>query len=219
LEELDHRAEAPRLPRLGKIGREARHRYALGNGGHERRDLGQRHRRKLRQGLVRRQLERFAGEVDHRLIRHGALDLVAVGREHAELARGAIAGELLHEPGLADAGLALEQHDMARAGGEACEQSDQQAELGAAAYERGRFCRTWPRGTWLGGTYWNPVYLQPLRSPDRTRRVEEGLTLLRRDAELFGQAFGEAPRRLALVGLDLADGEARAAHRVGERLL
>ena len=148
LEELHHRAEAPRLARLGKVGRQVRHRDALGHRGHQCRDLGERHRGELRQRLVRCKLERLAGEVDDGLIRHRALDLVAVGGERTEIARRAVAGELLHQPGLADAGLALEQHDVTRAGSEAREQPDQQAELGAATDEGGSLRFQWNRIRW-----------------------------------------------------------------------
>jgi hypothetical protein len=63
------------------------------------------------------------------------------------------------------------------------------------------------------------VELQPIHCAHGTRRLQERGALLRRDGELVGKTLGEPARGAALVGLDLADGKARAGDALGERLL
>ena len=118
LEQLNDRAEEARLARLGKIGRQHGHRHALRHGRHERRDLRERHGRQLVQRRGRRELERLRHEVDHGLIRHRRLDLVAIRRERRRSARARLARELAREPALADSGLAFDERHVTGAGAE-----------------------------------------------------------------------------------------------------
>ena len=104
--------------------------------GHERRDLRERHRRQLLQRSLGAQVERLRDEIDHGLVRHRALDLVAVGGERTKAARARVApssriSRLLPMPG--SPSISTTWPD---AGGEPREQADEQAVLVAAADER-----------------------------------------------------------------------------------
>ena len=210
-EQLHDGAEEPRLAGFGKVCGEARDRDALGHRRHERRDLRERNRGELLQRFLRRHVERLADEIDHRLVRHGALDLVAVGGQRTKAARARVVAELPHQPALADARLTFDQHEMARACREPREQADQQPVLVAAADER--------RAPSLLCRHGGVVNVHTLGRAHRPGGLEKGIALLGGDRELFGQALGEAARRPSLVRLDLADGKARAAHGAGELLL
>ena len=63
------------------------------------------------------------------------------------------------------------------------------------------------------------VQSQTVRGVQRTCRIEEIAPLLLGYGERRGEPFSEPPRGATLVGLDLSDGEARAADPLGERLL
>ncbi len=63
------------------------------------------------------------------------------------------------------------------------------------------------------------VQSQTVRGVQRACRIEEIAPLLLGYGERHGEPFSEPPRGATLVGLDLSDGETRAADPLGERLL
>ncbi len=108
-EELRDGAKQPPLARLREIRRQNRNRDALPDRWHERGDLSERHRRQLPQRGRRRQLEQLSHEIDHRLVRYRALDLIAVRRERPQTLRPRGTRHLAHQTAFADPGLALDQ--------------------------------------------------------------------------------------------------------------
>ena len=228
LEELIHRAEQTRLPRLRKIAREQRQaRKALGHGRDQGSEFGQRHRRKTAQRRRRRALERARHEVDCGQVGNRTLDFIAVRRQHWQALGLRIARELAHQPALADPRLAFDQDGVARAGREPRGQTDEQPQLVAAADKRGGFARRSARrigrrggrSDLRGGVERHGVQRQAIDGMHRTRRVEECASLLGGDGQRRGQPVREMPRRLPFIGLDLSDREARTTHPLGERLL
>jgi hypothetical protein len=215
VEKLRDGAKQTRTTRLRKVRRQARHGDAVGERRHQRRDLGERYRRQLLQRRRGSELHRLRDEVDHRLVGHGALDLVAARGEAAQPALAGVCRQLAHQAALADARLALHQHHVAAAAREVREQPKEQAVLARAADERPRVLFPARRCRFER----LPVQVQALDRARRPGRLEEGAALLGRDAQAFGQALGQAARGPALVGFDLANREARAAHVPGKRFL
>jgi hypothetical protein len=63
------------------------------------------------------------------------------------------------------------------------------------------------------------VHSQPVSGVQRTCRGQEITPLLFGNGKRRGEPFSETPRGASLVGLDLSDGESRAANTLGEGLL
>ena len=104
----------------------------LGNQGGE---FGERYGRQIAERCGRYAIERARNEVDHRLVRHRAFDLVAVRRERRQALGLRVVRDLAQQAALADTRLAFDQDSVASAGGEPRDESDEQAILVAAADE------------------------------------------------------------------------------------
>jgi hypothetical protein len=86
--------------------------------------------------LNRAAIQRLVHELDHRLIRHPFLDLVAVRRKRSESEPAGMADDLAHEPALADSRLAFQQRNVTAAGGESRDEADQMSEFIGTTDER-----------------------------------------------------------------------------------
>ena len=138
---------------------------------------------------------------------------------------------LAQQTALADARLAFDQDCVSGTGGEPRNEPDEHAVLVIPADEgcgiarrrvartgRGRFRFAGPGGVRAGADR-RGLQPQTVRGVQRTRGGEEIAPLLLGYGKRRHEPFSEPPRRAALVGLDLSDGETRAADPLAECFL
>ena len=229
LQKLRNGMRQPRLAHLGKVVRQLwQPRNALCDLRNQGSEFRERHERHGLQRGRRHAIESAGDQIDDRLIRHAAFDLVAIGRDRREVPRLRKARNFAHQSALADAGLPFNQDRVPRPGGKARYEVGQQDKFIPSAHKwrdiaSGRQCTRCVAG---GGSVGRRVSIkrrgidaQAAPAAHRASCVEKIAPLVVRDGKRFGEPFGKSPRRTAFVGLDLADRKARTTHSFCERFL
>ena len=202
LEQLVHRTGQACLPCLGEIVRQrGQARRSFGHLGNQGGDFRERHGRQISQRSIRHAVERARDEVDHGLVWRRAFDLVAVRRECRHVPGVRVAGDLAHQPALANPRFAFDQNGLSDAGGEPRDESDEHAELVASADEwrgvargaDGRIGQTMDsrdgrNGARVGADR-RGIQRQTVCSAHRTCRVEKIAPLLLGNSERRGEPF------------------------------
>ena len=223
-EELHQRMEQARLACLGEVRRQRQQvKQAGGHGWHQRGDLGQQDRCNLAQPRLGRGGARLRGEIDDRLVRYRALDLVAVRDQHRQGSLARITGHLKHQPALADAGLAFDQYHLTAAPREPGDQA-KKLSVFVVAPDEGGLQITCRRDSIAGACDahdldWQRIKRQAVGSLQGAGGLQKRRPLMRGYGELLCQALRQAPGRPAFLGFDLFDGGLRTTDFLRQRVL
>ena len=215
LQKLRNGMRQPRLAHLGKVVRQLwQPRNALCDLRNQGGEFRERHERHGLQRGRRHAIESAGDQIDDRLIRHAAFDLVAIGRDRREVPRLRKARNFAHQSALADAGLPFNQDRVPRPGGKARNQIRQQDKFKPSAY-KWRDIASGRRCTWCvagGGSIRRRVSInrriaarrrvaverrgidaQAAPAANRSGRVEKIAPLVVRDGKRFGESFSKWP--------------------------
>ena len=196
VEKLNQRMEQARLPRLGKVRRQGRRvDQARGHGWHQRGYLGQQDWCNRAQPGLGHSLASLRGKVDHRLIRDGTFDFVAIRYQYGYGLLLRIGRRFVHQPAFADTRLPLQQHHVAVPRREPGDQANKLPVFIAASDERQLLvtsvCKLVSRGCGAHGLDRQRIQLQAIGQLRRARGCQKCRPLQYRNEEVFCQALSQ----------------------------